>query len=76
MAAKPDKDVVPLDVSLTRLATALVEDYHLLRAGKISVREARTRAAVAREAMRAVHLQFEGLRFMSEQAKQIGAGKA
>jgi len=74
MAAKPDKSVVPIEASLTKLATALVEDYHLLRAGKISVREARTRAAVAREAMRAVHLQFEGLRFMSERAKLIGGG--
>lgn len=72
MATKRDKAPVPLEASLTRLATSLVEDYHLLRAGKISVREARTRAAVAREAMRAVHLQFEGLRFMSEQAKLVG----
>ncbi len=75
MAGKSDKAVVPLDVSLTGLAASLVEDYHLLRQGKLSVREARARANLAREAMRAVHLQFEGLRFMSEQAKQIGGAK-
>jgi hypothetical protein len=61
----------PLATSLTQLAQDLIADYHDLRAGKLSVREARTRAAVAREAMRAVHLNFEGLRFLSERAKQI-----
>jgi hypothetical protein len=39
------------------------------------VREARTRATVAREAMRAVHLNFEGLKFLSDRAKAIGSGE-
>lgn len=69
--SKPPKQE-PLASSLTQLAQALIADYHDLRSGKLSVREARTRAAVAREAMRAVHLNFEGLRFLSERAKQIG----
>ncbi len=67
---KPPKQE-PLASSLTRLAQDLIADYHDLRSGKLSVREARTRAAVAREAMRAVHLNFEGLKFISERAKQI-----
>lgn len=72
MPAKPDNGV-DLPASLTRLARNLIEDYGLLRKGKLSVREARARANLAREAMRAVHLQFEGLRFMSDQAKRIGS---
>lgn len=65
-------EAVPLAASLSQLAQDLIADYRALREGKLSVREARTRAAVAREAMRAVHLNFEGLRFLSERAKQIG----
>ena len=61
----------PLASSLTQLAQDLIADYHALRAGTLGVREARARALLAREALRAVHLNFEGLRFMSEQAKLI-----
>lgn len=75
MSGKP-ANVDPLATSLTALARDLIEDYRLLRSGKLSVREARTRAALAREAMRAVHLQFEGLRLLSESAKPIGGGRA
>lgn len=71
MPAKSDSGDMPAG-TLTRLARDLIDDYHLLRKGKLSVREARARTNLAREAMRAVHLQFEGLRFMSEQAKRIG----
>jgi len=66
---------MPLAASLSQLAQDLIADYRALREGKLSVREARTRAAVAREAMRAVHLNFEGLRFLSEHAKQIEGGQ-
>jgi hypothetical protein len=65
----------PLANSLTQLAADLIADYRDLRAGKLSVREARTRATVAREAMRAVHLNFEGLKFLSDRAKAIGSGE-
>lgn len=75
MPAAPAK-ADPLASSLTSLARDLIDDYHLLRTGKLSVREARTRAALAREAMRAVHLQFEGLRLLSESAKPVGGGRA
>lgn len=68
-------EAMPLAASLSQLAQDLIADYRALREGKLSVREARTRAAVAREAMRAVHLNFEGLRFLSEHAKQIEGGQ-
>jgi len=74
MPAKSDNGADLPASTLTRLARNLIEDYEQLRKGKLSVREARARANLAREAMRAVHLQFEGLRFMSEQAKRIGGG--
>ena len=76
MPAKADNGGDLPASTLTRLARNLIDDYELLRKGKLSVREARARANLAREAMRAVHLQFEGLRFMSEQAKRIGGGSA
>lgn len=72
--AKPATDGA-LASSLSTLARDLIDDYHDLRKGKLSVREARARAGIAREAMRAVHLQFEGLKFLSAQAKQIEGGK-
>lgn len=69
--ARPTEVAPPLASSLTQLAQDLIADYHALRDGSLSVREARARALVAREALRAVHLNFEGLRFISEQAKLI-----
>ena len=72
--AKAPTDV-PLESSMSTLARSLIDDYHALRMGKISVREARARAGIAREAMRAVHLQFEGLKFLSGTAKPIEGGR-
>ncbi|WP_428673663.1 hypothetical protein [Reyranella sp.] len=65
----------PLAVALTQLAQDLIADYRDLREGRIGVREARARALIAREALRAVHLNFEGLRLLSERAKPVN-GKA
>lgn len=76
MADVQPSNAAPLAQSLTQLAVDLIDDYRALRAGTLSVREARTRAAVAREAMRAIHLNFEGLRFLSERAKKIEASGA
>lgn len=69
------REPVPVAQALHQLAADLIEDYHALRAGRLTVRDARARATLAREAMRAVHLQFEGMRFLTEQAKLIGNGK-
>lgn len=59
---------------LRKFTLALIADYHGLRAGKITVTEARARAQLAREAIRAVHLQLQGARMMEAKAKEIGPG--
>lgn len=58
--------------TLGELAIELIKDYRELKAGKITVRQARARAAVAREAMRAVSLGIEGLMLIAKNAKPVG----
>lgn len=71
MAKREPEAPPPLATSLTQLAQDLIADYRALREGKLGVREARARALVAREALRAVHLSFEGMRLLSEHAKPV-----
>lgn len=60
---------------LSQFTIDLVEDLKLLRKGKISTRDARARALLAREILRSVHLQLEGMKYLSESARQIEAPK-
>lgn len=53
------------------LGLALIADYHMLRAGKISVKQAQAGAKLAEAALRSINLQLIGLRYLAEQAKQI-----
>lgn len=56
----------------------LIEDLKAFRAGTITARDARIRAMLAREVLRAVHLQLDGLRLLAARAKPVPAigGKA
>lgn len=61
-------------LSLTKFAQGLMADVRAHREGKLSTREARVRAMLAREALRAIHLELEGRKFMVAQAKVVGGG--
>jgi hypothetical protein len=61
--------------TLADLGIALIDDYHRLRRGEISPAQARVASALAEQALRSVHLQFQGLRFLGEQAKLIEGTK-
>lgn len=60
--------------TMADLAIALIGDYHLLRAGKITVKQAQAGAKLADSALRSVNLQLMGLKYLGEQAKQIENG--
>lgn len=60
-----------LPEALSQFTMELIEDLRDLRAEKITVHEARVRAQLAREVLRSVHLQLEGMKYLSETAKQL-----
>ena len=57
--------------SLEGFTLSLIEDLKSLRAGEITNSDARVRAQLAREILRGVHLQLEGMRLFSETAKKL-----
>lgn len=57
--------------SLEAFAEGLIADLEDLRAGRITIKEAKARTDLAREVLRAFHLNLQGLRYLSGQAKQI-----
>lgn len=71
----PDSEQGPLSERFNLMAFTddLIRDLTALRAGKISVREARARADLAKQVLRAVHYVVTAQRFISDRAKQIPA---
>lgn len=57
------------DTLLNEVTLGLIQDLRDLRAGKITNTDARTRAQIAREIMRGVHLALEGMKVI-ESAQQ------
>lgn len=51
----------------------LIVDLQLLRAGKISVRDAQARAVLAKQVLRAVHYVVTAQRYIAERAAEIPA---
>lgn len=49
----------------------LMGDLRALRAGKITVRDAKARAELARQILRSVHYVVTAQKFMASQAKQL-----
>ena len=72
----PDIDQGPLSerFNLMSFTDDLIGDLKALRDGKISVREARARADLAKQVLRAVHYVVTAQRFISDRAKQIPPG--
>lgn len=66
---KDDSEALPQ--ALARFTMDLIQDIKDLRAGKITNTDARARALLAREALRAVHLQLEGMKWLSGSAKAL-----
>ena len=56
---------------LSTFTRELIQDLKDLRAGKITAPEARVRAQLAREVLRSVHLQLQGLKHLAGKAKRI-----
>lgn len=69
MAKKSDNQTLP--EALSQFTLDLIQDIKDLRAGKITNTDARARALLAREALRAVHLQLEGMKWLSGSAKAL-----
>lgn len=68
-----------MQTSLADFTVELIQDLKDLRAGKISAKDARVRALLAREVLRSVHLHMEGLRYLDGQAtdaRQSISGKS
>lgn len=55
-------------MALTQFNVDLMQDLRDLRDGKITLADARVRAQLAREVLRGVSLQLEGMRFLSGKA--------
>ena len=68
-----DDSGLPAGRELGKFTSDLIADLTALRAGKITLSEARVRAQLAREVLRSIHLQLQGFRALSQAAKQIGA---
>ena len=68
----PDKDerlaAAALPEALAEFTLALIGDLNDLRAGRITPHAARVRAQLAREVLRSVHLQLEGVKYLSGRA--------
>ncbi len=74
MAKRQPKPIVSKDNwpdTMSDLGIALIADYHRLREGKISVKQAQAGAKLAEAALRSVNLQLIGVRYLAEQAKLI-----
>lgn len=65
------KNQPALPDTLSQFTLDLIDDLKALRDGHITPRDARVRAQMAREVLRSVHLQLEGMRLLSDAAKQI-----
>ena len=72
MSQLPD-DIGPLTerFNLATFTDDLIADLRALRAGKISVRDARARADLAKQVLRAVHYVVTAQKYLSDKAKAL-----
>ncbi len=73
MNDKTPKEQPSLPDTLTTFTLGLIGDLNDLRAGKITTAEARVRTQLAREVLRSVHLQLQGIKYLSGAAKPLPA---
>ncbi len=57
--------------NLATFAHSLMDDLDALRSGKITINEAKARTEMAREILRAFHLNIQAMRFISGHAKSL-----
>lgn len=69
-----DDSTLPLPRDLGRFTSDLINDLAKLRAGEITVGDARARAQLAREVIRSVQVQLQGYKVFADAAKRIGGG--
>ena len=71
----PDDRLQPLSdrFNLMSFTDDLIGDLQALRAGRISARDARARADLAKQVLRAVHYVVTAQKFMADQAKTLPA---
>ena len=60
-------------LDITRFTLELIEDLRLLRAGKISVTDARARAEVAKQVLRAIGYVISAQRLLGDRARTVQA---
>lgn len=65
----------PLPEALADFTNDLMGDLRDLRSGKITERQGRVRALLAREILRGVNLQLEGMKIFSSRARAIDRPK-
>lgn len=71
--ASDDQGPLSERFNLMTFTDELIGDLHALRRGEISVREARARADLAKQVLRAVHYVVTAQRFIGDRAKAIPA---
>lgn len=57
--------------TLARFAAGLMGDVKAHREGRLTTHDARARAGLAREALRAIHLELEGQKFIAGSAQPV-----
>jgi hypothetical protein len=63
------------ETTLNEVTLGLIQDLRDLRAGKITNTDARTRAQIAREILRGVHLALEGMEIIQAPTRKALASK-
>lgn len=61
---------------LMRFTDSLISDLELLRAGKISVRDAQARALLAKHVLRSVHYVVSAQKYLAQNAQSLPSPEA
>lgn len=69
----PDQPPADVPDLLNQFTLDLISDLNDLRSNKITTSEARVRTQLAREVLRSIHLRLQGMKYLSESAKQLPA---
>lgn len=69
---KPRDTDVPADIDLAQFTKELIGDLNALRAGRISIPQARASAELARQIIRSMHLVVSAQQLIESRAKTVG----
>ncbi len=78
MAVTPNDDTSPLGerFSLDTVVSGLADDLAALRAGEISIEDARVRAELAKQFMNGIRLFINAQRYLEDRAKLLPAAES